>query len=115
MTAELNLSTSRTEIPIKIDGETYTLKEADGQTARIYKNMLLQSAKTEKSGTRTFEGIADVEARLVSMCLFTETGSNVSESKVLSWPHRVIKPIYEKAKEISCLDETEEDEEETKN
>jgi hypothetical protein len=60
-------------------------------------------------------GLANVEPLLVSLCLFRENGAPVLLATVRSWPARVVKSLFEKAKEISDLGEERKEEEAAKN
>ena len=110
MSNELNFDTTPTRLPVKIDGVEYTLQEANGKAACIYRNTMLKCSKLGPSGkVSSVEGLADVEPLLVSLCLFDSANNPVSLEKVLSWPSRIIKPLFENAKQISELEEEDED------
>lgn len=100
------------EIPVNISGEKYFLREASGEAACNYRNAVLKCTKLGPEGKpSSMEGIASVEPLLVSLCLVDSEGKRVPESLVKSWPSRVVKVLYDKAKEISELDDdTDEDE-----
>jgi hypothetical protein len=106
------------EIPVKIASKDYVLREAGEAFASKYQNALMRSTKvvegTDGNKSATVEGISDTEALLVSLCLF-EVGQNnskvsVNVNTIRTWPHRVVKPLFQKAEEISGLgaNETEE-------
>ena len=104
------------EIPVSVAGKSFILREADGDTATKYSNTLTSSFTLGLDGKPSKIGnIADIEPLLVSLCLFpVDNNGNVSpqhvkESVVRKWPARILKEIYAKAKEISELDKTEED------
>jgi hypothetical protein len=112
MSNELNFdSLTLIEVPVKIQGKTYTLREANGDAAVAYRNASLRGMTLEDGKVKKLDGIASVEPLLVSMCLFfiDDDGveKNVDELTVRSWPGRVVKAIFNKAKEISELDEEE--------
>lgn len=106
------------EIPVKIAGKDYVLREAGEAFASKYQNALMRSTKVVEGAdgnkSATVDGISDTESLLVSLCLF-EVGANGSKTNVnintiKTWPHRVVKPLFQKAEEISGLgaNETEE-------
>jgi len=101
------------ELPVKIAGKEYVLKEASGDVAVTYRDALLACTTLgDNFKPSKIEGMASTEALLVSLCLF-QVGvegkqTPVSETVIRSWPNKIIKPLYNKAKEISELDETEE-------
>lgn len=106
------------EVPMILGGDNYVLCEADGNAGCAYRNALLSSADLTFEGTKGKVGkvhnLASVEPLLVSMCLF-KVGSDgtrkpVPEKVIRTWPARIVKKLYDKAKEISELDETKEEE-----
>jgi len=107
----MNFNVDLIEIPITIGGEDYVLREASGDAGCKYRNALLACTTLTDGKPSRIEGMADVEPLLVSLCLFTQGGRPVTVPKVRSWPSRVVKALFEKIKEISDLDEEEEDEE----
>lgn len=107
-----------------IAGERFAIVEADEATAVKWKNKQVSSAKIGPKGNFTGVGdVADSEPFLVSMCLrrvkdgVTKTGLDGEELKladlgdavdlktVRTWPARVIRPIFERIKEVSDLNE----------
>lgn len=99
--------TPQTE-PVKLSGKAYSLREASGDAATKFANARLNCIKLGPDGKpQTVRGVADVEPLLVSLCLFDETGNNVPEATVRSWPARVQKVLYDRAKEMSHLDDLE--------
>jgi len=99
--------TPQTE-PVKLSGKDYYLREASGDAATKFANARLNCIKLGPDGKpQTVRGIADVEPLLVSLCLFDESGKNVPEATVRSWPARVQKALFERAKEMSRLDDLE--------
>lgn len=97
------------EEPVKFRGKQYVLREADADAVRRYRNAIFKCTRTGDNGRISAgEGLADTEPLLVSLCLFevTDKGEKpVSLPTVLSWPGHVVKAIFEKAKEISRLNE----------
>jgi len=106
MTTELNFDDlTPIEIPVRIQGKNYVLREASGDAACRYRNAVLACAQLTPEGKAvSVRNLADVEPLLVSLCLFDEKGNPVSVNQVRKWPARVVKALYEKAKEISDLD-----------
>lgn len=93
-------------IPVHVKGEAYTLREASGRAAGKYRNACLECTTIGPDGKPTgFHNVADVEPLLVSLCLFDENGRNVPQARIEQWPSRVQKALFNKAKEISDLDE----------
>ena len=106
--SELNFSTERTEVPVTIDGKSYLLKETSGAEACEYRNAVLASTQME-GGRRTFVGLANSEPLLVSLCLYeiTDDGpqKRVPLQVISNWPSKVVSQLFEKAKEISGIDQ----------
>jgi len=46
---------------------------------------------------------------LVSLCLFDSSGANVALTTIRSWPGRLVKKLFDKAKQISELDQQDEE------
>lgn len=114
MSKVLEFSTKRQEVPVKIDDENYVLMEASGLAVKEWRNAMssgLEMVMDDDADSRKVSGIkpGDEETLLLSMCLYRrdEKGAmeGVSKVKIESWPERVIKPLYEKLKDISDLDE----------
>jgi len=107
------------EVPVTIGGTKYLLREASEDAACQYRNAAMRGAKMT-DGTVTLGGAADVEPLLVSLCLFEMDASgavirNVPLVTVKNWPARVVKPLFNKVKEMSSLDETPKAKEAAKN
>lgn len=105
----------QTVIPINIKNEEggieeYELREASGDDACRWKNAIIERTMLGPDGKPTgMKNIADTEPILVSLCLYdVSLKKKVPVSKVRSWPARVQKALFEKAKEISDLDEDDE-------
>lgn len=106
------------EVPVSIGGESYVLREASGEASCRYNNARSNCTKFVSGEFAGVSGpIADAEPRLVADCLFkisrTADGkaiySKVEEKTVRSWPARVQRALFQRAKEISRLDETDEE------
>lgn len=92
------------EFPVKVDGETYTLREASGDAAFKYRNAAIKCTKLGPDGKpASIENLADIEPLLISMCLFDSKAKPVPAVKIRSWKNRVCKSLYEKILEISEL------------
>jgi len=102
------------ELSVVISGKDYILREASGHAAAQYRNSALKSFKMGAEGnpeTIIDDGLVMAEPLLVSLCLFQKTDKGLREvslETVLGWPNKIIKPLFEKAKEISDLGEGEE-------
>lgn len=97
-------------IPVRVGGKRYILREATGDVAVRYRNACLKAMKLGADGKPVaMENMADVEPYLVHLTLFAvaENGgeSQVPLATVRGWPARVVKALFNKAKEIGSLDE----------
>ncbi len=113
-----------TEIPVTIkdpktkEDKHYTLREADGGAAIRFRNAGLAATQLKDGKVSGVEGMASVEPLLVSLCLFVNNPGQpddnrpVSLAMVKSWPSRIQRSLFTKAKEISDLAEEEDDIEE---
>lgn len=118
---------SLTKIPVRYQGKDYLLVEALGDAVATWRNAQLRGTTMQQIGdsdTRTIAlgGMADSEPLLVHLCLFTpdkdgnlildKEGNVVLQRRVSlhivkNWPNRILSRLFEKAKEISGLDQTE--------
>jgi len=97
------------EIPVTIGAKNYLLKEAPEALYARYLNELSKASKVSEdaNGNRSVihETTFNTEAQLVSFCLFEKTESgglkSVDVNAVRSWPHRIVKPLFERAEEIN--------------
>jgi hypothetical protein len=119
MSDELNFDDlSCVEIPVSIAHQKYVLREASCDAAVAYRNSMINGATfTSEGRPSSLSSFADSEPVLVCRCLFPVDGNgqvmrdHVPESLVRSWPQKVVRQLFVKAKEISELSEAEEDSE----
>jgi len=95
------------EVPVKVDGVEYLLREANGGAVITYRNKLHFEMSKRDQGTVTDKtGIADLEPLLVSLCLVdAENKKFVPQATIRGWPNRIQKALYNKAREISGMNE----------
>lgn len=109
MSDVLEFSLSKIELPVKIDGDDYVLVEASAEAAKKFKDHVIASTKFEKGKPSGVKDLAASETLLLSECLFKVDGVNRSQvhtSTLLNWPNRVTNALFEKAKRISALNES---------
>lgn len=93
-------------VPVTIGDKHYVLQEASGEATAKYRNALLESTKLGPDGKAvSVKGLADVEMLLISLCLEDGQGKQVPVSVLKTWPNRILKTLFDKAKEISELTE----------
>lgn len=100
------------EVDVTIKDEKYILREADEDTAVAYRNASVAGITLDDGKVTSLPmNIAGLQALLVSRCLFklntdgTPSNRPVSRGIIIKWPARVVRDIFEKAKEISELGE----------
>jgi hypothetical protein len=104
---------TRIEVNIEnLEGKNYVLREATGAAAAQYKNDVLKKSKFGPDGKpQAFDGVADVEPLLVSLCLFelksdgTAMDSPVPVNVIKRWPARVVAQLFSEAKRISGMED----------
>lgn len=103
-------------IPVTLpDGTKCLLVEANGEITRQYRNLTINNAIFGVEGKISkLQNVADAESLLVGGCLYKlDANGNrppkpVGQAFVLTLGNRIVKPLFEKAKDISDLREEEE-------
>lgn len=94
------------EEPVRIKGVDYILIECSEEDATRWRNHAIRAAKMKSGKVSAMGDIAEMEPILVSYCLHTKDKRQpVPLSTILQWPSRYVKPIFERAKVISGLNE----------
>lgn len=103
-------SLSIIELPVRIDGEDYMLRELDGKGSVRHKNAQMACTIIDpKTGKPAgLKNIGSLEPLLIHLCLFEKDKNgeftvNVPEEKILSWPAKRLTVLHAKAKKISNL------------
>jgi hypothetical protein len=95
-----------TEVKIRFQGKNWTLREASEETAVKMRGMQLSNARVVGGQLQAnVDRIAESQAFLVSRCLFDDENKPVKVEVIRSWPSRVVKPLFERCKEMSGLAE----------
>lgn len=107
MTDELVFeSLDRVEKKVRIGDHNYYLREATGKAAQIFQDAQLRAMKFNAQGKSTgFDGLAQSELLLVSLCLFDDGDKPVPLEQIQNWPSRVTRVLYEQARLMSGLQE----------
>jgi len=88
------------------DKKQYTLREANGKAATDHRNAIMASTIFGPDGKVTgIKSLASVEASFVAACLWDAQGRNPTTALIQTWPARVQKQLYEKAKDLSDMGE----------
>lgn len=111
------------QIPVRYQGIDYVLMKASGEAAVRYRNAIVRGTRFSADGSPIgTDGLADAEPILVAHCLFKTDKDgqvlkdrsgcpiHVTEALVRSWPNEVMRPLFDKAFEISDLTEPETEE-----
>lgn len=126
MVNELNFNDlTPIEVPVTLGSKKYVLREASEGTSCTFNAARLRGSEITRGNdgkmtVRQLGGAADLQPLLVSLCLYAVGPDNkivllpngdpdlkylVPLATVRSWPARVVKPLFEKAKAISGLSE----------
>jgi hypothetical protein len=97
------------EVPVQLGGRAYVLREATVEAACRYRNAVLRAGKLGPDGkVAYYDGLADVEPLLVSLCLVDPaTRETVPLATVRGWPSRRVQVLFRWIKEHSELDQPE--------
>ena len=115
---------TETTFPVTLNKQNYLLVEANSETGTQFKAQTLKGITMDQheNGTKKINGLENIagnEAYLVSRCLFKLDDAGwrhaVDLATVKSWPNRIVKALYEKAREISGLKELDTDKDSAKN
>jgi hypothetical protein len=116
LTAEMVFSTlDPIKVPVRIDGKPYVIREASEAVAVRYKDLCMAAARMNDGKVSGVVGLAESEPVLVQGCLFELLPLRgdpsdlverpVSMAFVRALPHKVVKPLFERAQKISDLEE----------
>lgn len=103
---ELEFSTKLKEVPVKLDGKSFTLRELGGEERDQYVDLINERLTISKDGeVESISQYAGIRSRLVSDSLFDSDGKNVSIEEVGKYPSSVLQSLFEKAQELSAISE----------
>lgn len=115
MSDDLNFDLILQELPVTLtnaDGvaEQYVLRELTGRGRDQYLNNLTGRLVTDAKGNSRMKDFTGLQSNLVGRCLFRKDGQAVTEAELVQWPARVLSKLFDKAKELSGLDDDAEEE-----
>lgn len=97
---------SAIKIPVTIAGRSLFLREASGGVVVKYRTALLKGMTLDENGRPSqVPNAADAEPVLVAGCLVDENDVSVGETFVKNLPNKQMKILFDRAKEISDIDE----------
>lgn len=103
-TEKLSFDPTPRQKEVEIGGKTYTIKEASGKVATMYRDHVMNSAVLGANGKPVrVTGLASAEVLLVANCLYDENDKLVPAEVVDGWPSRVKKALYDLARDLSDL------------
>ena len=96
------------EQPFEFRGKKYVLREADEGTAAKWDNAKMRGAVMEGGKMLKMPDDLPGSARvLVAGCCFESLDDGkerrLTEQEIANWPARVVRPLFERAKELSDL------------
>lgn len=100
---DLELATEK----VKVGGKVYTLTEATESEAKSYRNFMIGKARMKKGETVGYGAIGDAQSYLLSKLLRNLEGHLVNQTEINSWPSRIVSPLFDRAKDISGLNDGE--------
>jgi hypothetical protein len=102
----LKFTLQRKEVPVEIDERKYVLKEMDGYHRDMYLNIVTKSQTGSADGrtirVKNFEGL---QAKLINLCLFNESGENVATEEIQKWPAAMQTELFREAQSLNGLDD----------
>jgi hypothetical protein len=109
----LEFTTTLKSVPVKIDGKDYTLTELTGKERDAYNTESAKRLKMELDAkgratpiVRNFDGY---QTELITMALVDAAGNHVPEDIIAGWPASVQAALFRKARELSGLSLTEDE------
>lgn len=99
------------EEPVEIGELKLILREASGKAQSAYQSAAIRGSRVAKSGGEITIGddIGDADLVLLAGCLFYPNNRSVPRSIIEGWNGRISKAIAKRAKQMSGLDDAEED------
>ena len=101
-------SLERVDYPVRVNDSAgvphdYVLREPSGEGTAKYKAAAIQATRFEAGKPSGASGdIAHIDFLLLSQCLFdAETGKQVSQDVIKTWPDRVVNALVTKVKQIT--------------
>lgn len=87
----------------------FTLREADEETACMYRNIAMDKTVLKDGKVSGVSGFADLEPMLVGQCLFDSNGVQVGSDFVRKLPARIVKPLFNWIQDNSDMKNKEEE------
>lgn len=100
---EMNFdSLSTIRVPVVYDQKQYHLQELSGEAVADYRDaVIVASSLPETEMAQRVKAMGDAEMALLSKGLLDASDNCVSVEVLKTWPHRVLKPMVKRLKQIS--------------
>lgn len=109
---DLVFDLEREEQKVTISDKPYILVELSGEERDSYLNDIGNRMKTENgkpAGIKNFNGMQAFLVSLSLKCMETGKPAPVKQEEIQKWPARLVSKLFDKAKELSALDEGDEE------
>jgi len=97
------------ECPEKGKVQKYLLKEMTGTARDQYMSFISKRLSTDSKGEVTVTGFEGLQANLLHSCLYkvddNDKESIVPINTIQKWPSRVVEALFNRAKEMSGMDD----------
>lgn len=97
------------EVPVTIGAKKFVLREPTADTASRFRSAAARCMKMSGDNLSSIDGIGGIEPLLVSLCLFEVDAEGFRQAvplgTIMTWPSKVIKPLFALAKQLGDLDE----------
>lgn len=104
--SEYSFETTLKECPVTIDGESYLLRELDGNTKGMYlKKMSTKVVLGPDGEIKSFTDYGGLETTLLGMCLYDPKDELVPVDVMQTWPSTALTSLFDLAQELSGLTE----------
>lgn len=91
------------DVPFRYRNKSYSLREASHDKAREYRSALLASYRPGAGGLLPGENLPRTELVLLAGCVYDQDDKPVPVEEMKTWPNRVIRPLFERVREMSYL------------
>ncbi len=112
---ELEFSTKLKEVPIKLDGDLFTLRELNGDARDAYMDMIADRMTVSEGKVTSITKYSGLQIKLISDSLFDAEDKNVSVETVGKFPSSVIQTLFDAAAELSDINQKDKDKDKVKN
>lgn len=102
-TAVPEYTSHRPDLPVRIDGRDYAVREMDDATQSEYTEVMARRFKTNRRGRVVKRDMRGLRAELISRCLYDAEGHRVPRAMVVKWGARLQNALFDKCQEHNGL------------